>query len=1211
MRDSNYSYPLQNKVCVGISPSLYDRRALDTSAMLPLLNSLTHLTYLTSTSPRIRDILVNDGGLERLLEIMQESALPRDHCFEPNFDWFGLRGTPTASILTQAQQVALKHSLAFQCVVNIGVRGSETIRTRLVQSGALNVVAQIMEVWLQQKGVWIYPGPLGSQVSVERAIAAGVLPPVQDGSVDWRAGYTSRRAKEKEREKANREATKGDVRQSMEQASSIAAAAVAQEASHAHAPSTGQEASASAPPNPLRAMRRPPVAGRDRQERVSAWVEGRSGRPEDGQSQASYVGDNSPCPIASWWNDIRRGIELNLTREDEPTEEDMNLFGITLATVPAWTRLFTSIRTAGDNRRRLIRRLLRSDSSAQSIMEIMFMFGLDPWATKERLQRAVRVSQQGEVMIVTSHRNLGPGYAAHPSAGTSVGTVLGMPNHQPPAPQSETVLDAQQESVASTSDHQMDDVAAEENHLSLPTPRASANRPLVDLTAPLPPPYPTRRRENSVRRPLIGREASDSVTSVRPAPSFVRETIDSAQSIQRTSNAPSTRRPSTSAREAFDNAIAAIPRREVFANTRRGSSTAQSVSSTASDVFGAESPLEVPSREQSRSRLGLAPDSAASSRSASAQPNHGGHLLDLGNDANSSGPSNNPSPVSTPRNGEMPRGSGPRPSDTSSLAATIRGNGRERSGTITNATFEIPAEDNLASRVTRRTSMAENHESMDIDEEDRPASRATTDAEVIPGAEGEVDIVDNDIDIVGINGEEEIGDPSLAILTEVEPNPNAQAELDIAMGAPRGAPGAAATTVAGEMTPRVPAAGLPNTTTEMTSPEPVNIAEIEGNEGGEGNVQRQQIRQAQLPVTAVVIAAGAPRSFSDLGHLVASMDRNADPHVYTDDTILLSLQLFAYLSKYPHVRSAFHHPTQPLHYGVDISPDAHLPERPNFARTNNMFSLVERFTFRAAPPDPDMPKIPADIQYWAGVIMRNACRKDDSRSGIRQCANMSCGKWEAYPRQFAKCRRCRKAKYCSKDCQSRAWQEGHRFWCNARDHETVDLGLAGTVIIPPGDRSSEFVQAQHARQRQSRFTLAMNTRQNMPIGNDEQQPVGRGARPVPGEGPAAGARVGRRDALTVPPDVAAAAVARPDSVPGATRRAVTRVDLVDGRPGLPRRNETVIGMDVDRERTLEPMDVEGLGMGAHDAVGRGGAGGGEAAAAAGVWNVHGATAFEL
>jgi hypothetical protein len=44
-----------------------------------------------------------------------------------------------------------------------------------------------------------------------------------------------------------------------------------------------------------------------------------------------------------------------------------------------------------------------------------------------------------------------------------------------------------------------------------------------------------------------------------------------------------------------------------------------------------------------------------------------------------------------------------------------------------------------------------------------------------------------------------------------------------------------------------------------------------------------------------------------------------------------------------------------------------------------------------------------------------------------------CGRWETFPREFAKCRRCRKAKYCGKDCQSTAWSEGHRFWCSAKD----------------------------------------------------------------------------------------------------------------------------------------------------------------------------------
>lgn len=95
----------------------------------------------------------------------------------------------------------------------------------------------------------------------------------------------------------------------------------------------------------------------------------------------------------------------------------------------------------------------------------------------------------------------------------------------------------------------------------------------------------------------------------------------------------------------------------------------------------------------------------------------------------------------------------------------------------------------------------------------------------------------------------------------------------------------------------------------------------------------------------------------------------------------------------------------------------------------------EKETTEGEQSTDDHPTLPPEIQYWAGVIMRNACRKDETRGGIRQCANMLCGRWESYPREFAKCRRCRKAKYCGKECQSTAWSEGHRFWCSAKDAE--------------------------------------------------------------------------------------------------------------------------------------------------------------------------------
>ena len=50
-------------------------------------------------------------------------------------------------------------SLAFQCIINIGVRGSELIRSRVVQAGTLDVVGCILESWLASKGFAVGPSP--------------------------------------------------------------------------------------------------------------------------------------------------------------------------------------------------------------------------------------------------------------------------------------------------------------------------------------------------------------------------------------------------------------------------------------------------------------------------------------------------------------------------------------------------------------------------------------------------------------------------------------------------------------------------------------------------------------------------------------------------------------------------------------------------------------------------------------------------------------------------------------------------------------------------------------------------------------------------------------------------------------------------------------------------------------------------------------------
>jgi hypothetical protein len=172
-----------------------------------------------------------------------------------------------------------------------------------------------------------------------------------------------------------------------------------------------------------------------------------------------------------------------------------------------------------------------------------------------------------------------------------------------------------------------------------------------------------------------------------------------------------------------------------------------------------------------------------------------------------------------------------------------------------------------------------------------------------------------------------------------------------------------------------------------------------------------------------------------------AQDRNATAGVLAamprDEDVLMSLQLLAYVSKYCNLRSYFQksHLVPKLKIGSDLQLLDGETSTPEAAKEDeeeeleeyelpddfNIFPLVEQFTVRHHT---------SDMQYWASVVMRNLCRKDDSRGGIRQCAYYQCGRWEEYTRQFAKCRRCRRTKYCSKECQKSAWVF-HRHWCVA------------------------------------------------------------------------------------------------------------------------------------------------------------------------------------
>lgn len=178
---------------------------------------------------------------------------------------------------------------------------------------------------------------------------------------------------------------------------------------------------------------------------------------------------------------------------------------------------------------------------------------------------------------------------------------------------------------------------------------------------------------------------------------------------------------------------------------------------------------------------------------------------------------------------------------------------------------------------------------------------------------------------------------------------------------------------------------------------------------------------------ASIGAHGMPQN----AHSQYLLQRSAPPGVLAatprDEDVLMSLQLLAYVSKYCNLRSYFQqsHLVPKLKIGDKLKTfddcmqdqdcekvDGDAEEEYLLADDFNIFPLVEKFTVRHHSQD---------MQHWAGVVMRNLCRKDDARGGIRQCAYYECGKWEQWQRQFAKCRRCRRTKYCSKECQKNAW----------------------------------------------------------------------------------------------------------------------------------------------------------------------------------------------
>ncbi|KAH9926526.1 hypothetical protein B0H21DRAFT_764038 [Amylocystis lapponica] len=775
MRESNFAFPALNRACVCISSQLYDRRALDTNSPLPLFNSLTHLTYLTSTSPRIREIMTMDGGLERLVRIIHDFCM----CPPPPENplvFYGLsppsahppKPTPTLIPKSVDKHAAHHFALALQCVVNIGVRGSEPIRSRVVQAGTLDVVGCVLEAWLAGKGFPV--GPSFSMNGMPRET--------------------------REQRYARRQAQ--SLMRQREQAAEL--------------------------------QRVLEVERVIRDERVA------TGREVFGQ-------------------------------EDEPMDTDQAVSG--------------GPRQPGSGQ--------DTDTSTDTSSN----------STPLRTN-----TPTGTVVVPSRDRS---------------GTIIGR-----------FVWDQAPEATT--------------------TPGTLHHR-----------------RPHRTRTVSQVASASTSATNSRPE----TETEDDGDvDMDRESS-----------REGDPPSISGSPSPE-----RQESSDTATVRASAM---------------RSRRAVGIVSDTTTNTATgASLDINSDAHIIINDQGVVVDGVGVEDGIVSLEPNDDFAMGAPPgapgaidgthaRITDTHGATAGER---TPRAGTANlplTIPITVPPVPTTAVRVTGGTPIdgrpiagfTRTHTNRGLN---TTAPTGTTNGGGGPVLGAHLHHHFRDVDSGPYRDQDVL--LSLQLLAYLSKYPHVRQ----AFYKPRSSfhPASAQEPIAAGRLAQTPAgpSGPPNSSRFYTV------------------VVKGTTTPSSPGSTAV--PAKEPNSF--MKALATATGRGKEKE------------------KVPVSAAAAE--------GSSTAQAAALSP----PRMTNVFALVERFTYRHSSSDVDPntpPPFRPEIQYWAGVIMRNACRKDDSRGGIRQCANMLCGRWESYPREFAKCRRCRKAKYCGKECQSTAWSEGHRFWCSAKDPE--------------------------------------------------------------------------------------------------------------------------------------------------------------------------------
>ncbi|KAK7059595.1 DNA helicase [Favolaschia claudopus] len=1036
MRESNFAFPAQNKACVCITSQLYDRRALDTSSPLPLFNSLTHLTYLTSTSPRIREIMTMDGGLERLVRIL------RDFCMSPPppaspAAFYGLlppnyrapRGPPQLNPPTGQfdKHAAYRFSLAFQCVVNIGVRGSEPIRSRVVQAGTLDVVGCILEAWLAGRGFAVGPSTSATGLPREtrearaarRAAAAGrgridametfvsessttspqrmlaidtsnIIPPrPQNIPEDVYNNYMA----------ANRP---GGINQRI----LIDAAASSS--------SAGPSSSSGSDLRDDEIDAQTPVV-RDR----SATVVVR--RRGEGGSSHGHARENTNDPVSR-----HTSAAMHALAQLHAAHLAAQAQGAPPSPSPATGSIISTASTGARTRS-------RASSVGSPVSSTVSSNRASPSPSARTTDTDTDGDADGDVEMVAAGvagMGVGAGNHANGHVGRSrVGDSSASASPSPPPLNAHLNMNIPQ----AAEPQGMMNLNGNANGMNMGAMAGNMNMNMMGMgmggmmgggMAMLGMEDPRIAGEEGGD----GGAAADMMLGMgmMNGGDIGMLGLDGAMGMLGGGMGMMGMGVNMGMNMGGLTMMGGMPlpmaggdseaRADTDADAEESDTGAQGQSSSSGLLAPRRREEDIQTQQTPRAGVVRLPSPPSSSPVA--------------------GPSSASSSASVydEEEGDLDEEEGEvvvavRSSSSNSSSGTMR-----RASTLRAAQTRLPSSDDGATGSGSTSAGQSTHANSQAQASARQPTASTSSAS-----------------------------PSMPT-----PAPRASQHHTPYPGAPRvpAAPSPAvrarrATAADAPSPPIVPTLVPPTATrtreredrhhhshTHPTGPyrdEDVLLSlQLLAYLSKYPHVRQAfyKRRNGFHPASALAVAAAkaseTPEQQQPLPK-APEMVREGKSRQTQGGQQLAFLRAFGVSGKEKEKGKA------PLTgssraSAAAVSPPpapttATPPSRPGYE--TNVFSLVERFTFRPSSSETDLPnpppKLPQEIQYWAGVIMRNACRKDDSRGGIRQCANMLCGRWEEYPREFAKCRRCRKAKYCGKECQSTAWSEGHRFWCKRRE----------------------------------------------------------------------------------------------------------------------------------------------------------------------------------